>query len=240
MNNFEDLSQEYQQTTNKPDKKFSILPTMMKLLSPVQNRRVIDLGCGSGFFTYEIAKMDPRIVYGVDNSKSMLKLARKRQNIDYIEADIFHTDFPHCDLINAPFVLNYADSKRNLLEFLTNCSRSIKEGKLVAALDMPLEEKDEYTLERLKRIGAIKKIIGKPKDEAEIRIELWVGRNKCCTLAAKYYSEKTVESLMNKAGFSCVRWHKPIISREGILSLGEAFWKGYENICELSYVVAQK
>jgi len=67
MNDFDKLATRYDKTSEKPDKRFSILPTIIKAISPLEGKIVSDLGCGSGFFTEEIAKKGAKKVYGLDS-----------------------------------------------------------------------------------------------------------------------------------------------------------------------------
>ena len=53
LNDYNKLSESYQQSSAKPDKLFSTLPTVLKIAGDFENKDVLDLGCGSGFFTNE-------------------------------------------------------------------------------------------------------------------------------------------------------------------------------------------
>lgn len=50
---------------------------ILKLLAPVPNETILDLGCGEGTLTEKIAETGAK-VYGIDNSESMIDVARKR------------------------------------------------------------------------------------------------------------------------------------------------------------------
>ncbi len=67
-------------------------------LGDIENRNVLDLGCGSGIFTIASALMGANIVCGVDVDEDSIELARqtsqklKLDNADYILSDV-------CDFI---------------------------------------------------------------------------------------------------------------------------------------------
>jgi len=115
MNDYDTLAQAYRKTAEKPDKKYSILPTVMSLLGKLEGKRVLDLGCGSGFFTLPIARRNPEIVYAIDNSQKQLRLLPKHKRIVPFRLDIFRDPLPRADVINAPFILNYAKTKTHPL-----------------------------------------------------------------------------------------------------------------------------
>jgi len=71
-----------------------ILPCLPDLLPDLAGKRVLDLGCGDGWFCRYAADAGARTVIGVDPSVRMLTLARERTNngrISYVNA--FVEDF---------------------------------------------------------------------------------------------------------------------------------------------------
>lgn len=53
-------------------------PCIKRILPALSGRRVLDVGCGSGRFTYYFAEYGPSELVGIDVSEEMLSLARKR------------------------------------------------------------------------------------------------------------------------------------------------------------------
>lgn len=53
-----------------------LIPSILKLLGEVQQQQIIDVGCGSGVFANELAKMGA-FVSGVDPTENMIKIARR-------------------------------------------------------------------------------------------------------------------------------------------------------------------
>ncbi len=54
-----------------------ILPNIVRIVAPKKGLKVLDLACGQGFFSHELAKLGAEIV-GVDVSKELTALARKK------------------------------------------------------------------------------------------------------------------------------------------------------------------
>ncbi len=66
-------------------------PALLRMIGPVRGRRVLDVGCGQGRFTRQLARRGARVV-GIDWSTRMIELARRheresRLGIDYRVAD---------------------------------------------------------------------------------------------------------------------------------------------------------
>ena len=133
LNDYNKLSESYQQTAVKPDKQFSTLPTVLKIAGNFENKVVLDLGCGNGFFSNEFAHNGAKKVFGVDNSIEQINLAKKNplENTEYILADIFEDKLPVADIALAPYVVNYATDTKQLVKLFQNIFDSLTEkGKL--------------------------------------------------------------------------------------------------------------
>jgi SAM-dependent methyltransferase len=237
MNDYNSISVKYQKTFVKPDKQFSTLPTALHLIGEVKNKIILDLGCGSGFFTTEFAKGGAKKVIGIDNSKKQLELAQKQlhDNINYKFSDIFTDELPRADIVFAPYVINYAKNVEQLSALIRKIFKSLNDnGKLILVVDLPEEGNN------LKKYGAVKTIIGEKKDGAKIKIDLYNEEQFICTLNAIYFTPHTLENALINAGFTNIKWHKPIISQEGIDKLGSNFWSGYQDSPELGYISAKK
>ena len=236
MNDYDSLATNYQRTSIKPDKHYTILPTVLKIVGDCTSKTVTDIGCGAGFFTLPLAKLGATRVYGLDNSQAQIGLARENsphQAIDYFVRDAFVDPLPQSDIVVVPFVANYARTTDILRHFFRKLYECLSEhGKAVFVIDLPDGKS-------LKRFGAVKTLV-KRAGHTEILIDLFKDEIKICTLNALYYSPVTIESLLREAGFKHVSWHKPIVSQEGIRALGADFWKGYTDNPELSYLVAEK
>lgn len=232
MNDYDILAEKYKNSDVKPDKAFSILPTIKFLVDDLSGKKVIDLGCGSGFFTREFAKTATHVV-GIDNAEKQIALAQMLavSREEYRLGDIFTDSIPSSNLVCAPFILNYAENVIVLESLLKKIFVSLNpDGVLVAVIDLP-SGKD------LSKFGA-KKTIENDRDGAPLIIELFNRGEKICTLHGYYFTQETVSDLLKNVGFQDIVWHDPIISQEGIAIMGKDFWEGYIENCELGYLTA--
>ena len=236
MNDFNIMADKYRQTNIKPDKLFSILPTVVRMVSDVRGKRVLDIGCGSGFFTEAIAKLGAEKVYGLDRSSRQLTLAREAQpiNCEYIFGDMFMDKLPTVDLILTPFVLNYAESVKQLEMLLHRFSAALnKNGHLISVIDLPSGAD-------LSRFGARKRLPHGVFDGAPMEIALFENDQLIATLQATYFRPETIEQICQKAGFAEFSWEQPIIAPEGIRQYGADFWSNYLDSPELGYFIGRK
>lgn len=236
LNNYNSLAEEYKKTSSKPDKLYSTLPTLLKIAGTLDNKTVLDLGCGSGFFTKAFASRGAKKVIGIDSSEEQIKLAfkDKQLNTDYIRGDIFKTSLPKANIILAPYVINYAQNNAELSTLLQNIYQSLEnKGKVILVIDLP-------TGKDLKKFGAIKTLGNIPADGEKITIELFNQNQFICKLNAFYFKPETIEKALKEIGFKKVIWHTPIISNRGLQEYGKDFWEGYTEGPELGYVSAEK
>ncbi len=225
----------YSRTHEKPDKKFSMLPTIIKTCKNLKNKTVIDIGCGDGFFTKSISKK-AKEVYGIDLSKERIANAKNNSssNIQYIKADMNKFNYPKSDIIIAPFVLNY-EKKKNLLKLFKKFYNSLKKsGKLICIFDMP-----QSIYHNNKEYGSIKEVTPKLKEGAIILIHLY-NKQYIMTLSSYYHTKENIENLLYRTGFRSIKWITPIVSKEGIKLFGKEFWDNYIKNIDIAYLLAKK
>lgn len=81
-------------------------PAIKSLLPKLQNKVVLDLGCGYGKNCYEFIDRGAKYVVGIDISKKMLDIA-KRENINEL-IEYLHMDMDQISLLNKKFDLVFS------------------------------------------------------------------------------------------------------------------------------------
>lgn len=230
---------DYQASDEKPDKKYSIGPTVITLANPI-GKTVLDIGCGSGFFSRRLIWAGATRVIGLDNCPEQIRRAKIQPlpRLEYRLEDMHTAELPPADVTTAPFALNYAQNEAQLLHLLSRLYLSLRAGgKLVSVVDLP-EGRD------LTRFGARKTLLGPKEDGTPIQIDLFSQNQHLCTLplAAHYFAPATIERTLTQVGFINPTWHKPLISPEGLEVFKNTpdFWKDYPDHPELGYITAEK
>lgn len=232
MNDYNQLAERYKESDTKPDKRYSILPTVLKAVGDVRGKTVLDLGCGSGFFSRAFIHQGASRVIGIDNSETQIEEAQKMAGLheEYRLVDAFHDQLPKADIINAPFLVNYLSKKDELVTFLKNVRAALNEdGAALFIIDLP-SDKD------LKKYGATKSVEGEMRDGAPMKICLYNGDgSSICELNAHYIAPPTLEQCLKEAGFNSVQRINPIVSEKGIEAFTKEYWDEYLQDTQLAY-----
>lgn len=125
-----------------PDREFLLDPPMLRLLGPLKGTRVLDMGCGEGYFCRVMARRDA-VVVGIDVSPAMVALAQEEENsrplgITYAQGDM--TDLSvfgreTFDAVTAYLSLSDCIDHRAALREAARVLR--KKGRLVYCLPHP-------------------------------------------------------------------------------------------------------
>lgn len=84
-NIWDELSDQYGE--NFLTREYIFLPALLKTLKEIENKKILDLGCGTGYFS-EILHRRGAAVTGVDWSSKMLGIAKSRsKTINYLVGD---------------------------------------------------------------------------------------------------------------------------------------------------------
>lgn len=135
------VSSWYDDLLKDPDtyQKKVILPNLLRVLNIQKEERVLDLGCGQGFFSNEFAKLGA-FVEGLDISSELIALARKAnsKNINY-KVGAGDRTLPYEDKYFDKVVIVLAlQNMKDLGRVFEECSRVLKAGgSFVLVLNHP-------------------------------------------------------------------------------------------------------
>ena len=122
---------------------------VQETLAPfIKNARVLDLACGSGFYSYHFPRWGASKVVGVDISPAMIEEARTVSSrvqssgatIDYQLADcskpLSYEGGPF-DIVFGAWLLNYAPSGKDMVEMFRNVALNLRDGGRFVAVTTP-------------------------------------------------------------------------------------------------------
>lgn len=97
-----------------PFKKIFDTPSFIAMLGNIENKKILDLGCGNGDLCRELSRKKARVI-GLDGAESMLKVAGKNfGECTYILCDLMHNEIPfqsgYFDIVTAKMLLDVVSS----------------------------------------------------------------------------------------------------------------------------------
>ncbi|KAL5326058.1 hypothetical protein ACEPPN_007196 [Leptodophora sp. 'Broadleaf-Isolate-01'] len=117
----------------------------------IKGARVLELACGSGFYTYSFLEWGATSVLGVDISSGMLNSAQHQEKakeynkggnpkVSLIQADCsIPTPYPGSpfDIVFGAWLLNYAPDRSSLVKMFANISLNLKPGGHFISVTVP-------------------------------------------------------------------------------------------------------
>ncbi len=116
-------------------------PAFQRLLPPLQDKRVLDLGCGLGYFAREARARGARTVLGVDLSERMLQQARAQTTdpgITYARVSLEEIEPPadSFDLVVSSLALHYIADYPRLVRRVAACL--VPGGRFAFSVEHPI------------------------------------------------------------------------------------------------------
>ena len=233
---YSQLARIYRQSGVNPDRKYSIVPTVVQIAGDVVGKHILNLGAGNGDFARAFIAADADRVTAIDRSDIQITLAKREGalGIKYMLGDALSMRLPDADIIAAPWMLDFIPRVSGLFPFFERCYRSlVVGGRLVTVANLP-DESVEHTY------GIRKELLGPKEDGTPIKVDFFRDGKFLCSIDSVYFTPETIVHTLKEVGFVNVQWHDPIVHPDGITDLGQAYWDTYLQGTELGYVTADK
>ncbi|MCK4590031.1 MAG: class I SAM-dependent methyltransferase [Nanoarchaeota archaeon] len=219
----------YQETEEVIQKKYIVQPSFFNLCGNVENLSVLDLACGSGYFTRLLKQKGANRVVGIDISEEEIKIAReieKRDHlgIDYVIGDVADfnlSDLGSFDLATAAFLLHYAQTKEHMEGMCQNIFQALKKNSRFVTInshpEIPIFLNPKYK---------VISYVEPPLEEGKKRkVTYFSDSGQEVSFFTRYWFRETYENALKQAGFKDVKWVDAIVSKEGKKEHGQDFWQ---------------
>lgn len=227
------IAKQYKKSKELPFRLHVEAYTFFNLLGNIAGKSLLDLACGEGFYTRQLQLQGTAPVVGVDNSEKMIELARqqealKPQGIKYIIADVQELGvIGSFDLVVAAYLLNYAQTKEQLLLMCQTIYNNLKPGGRFVTVNDNNEQPPNSFLATAK-YGFIKSISEPLAEGTPIKFTFFVDGEEF-SFDNYYLSRDTYEWAFQTAGFKQVRWQKPLLSPDALKQESQEFWQDFLN-----------
>jgi len=125
-----------------------IRPNILRILGNLQGKKLLDMGCGSGYLTSELAKTAEQVI-GTDFAPDFVKLCQKKykayQNLSFQTQDVikkFKFSDQSFDIVLCKMVLQYIEDIDN---FARESARILRHnGRVIVVVDHPFNSQFYY------------------------------------------------------------------------------------------------
>jgi SAM-dependent methyltransferase len=209
--------------------RYGEVPSFLGMVGDVSGRSVLDLACGTGFYSREFRRRGATEVLGVDISVEMIAAAREFERRDplgirYEVGDV--AELPpldrRFDVALAVQCLNYAEDLAAMERMCRNIHRSLEPGgEFFVFAQNPDYRFDCLSLEQY---GFRCEPTG---EEAEtgprVRVTALLDPQPI-TIAGTAPRREVYEESLRSAGFGELQWVPLQVSEAGLREFGEEFW----------------
>ncbi|MEV7601120.1 class I SAM-dependent methyltransferase [Kitasatospora sp. NPDC089797] len=209
--------------------RYGEVPSVLGLVGDVRGRTVLDLACGTGFYSRELRRRGAAEVLGVDISTEMVSVARSFEQreplgVRYEVGDVaelrpLERQF---DVALAVQCLNYAEDRAALDRMCRAVHRSLRPGGELVVL----AQRPDYAFDcrSLERYGFRCEPTGEEVETGpRVRVTALLDPRPVSILGTVPRREVYEESL-RAAGFDELEWVPLRISEAGLREFGAEFW----------------
>ncbi len=226
---YDAIGKAYLETEQFPVREYAERATFFHLLEDIQGQAILDVACGTGFYSRLLKRAGAQTVLGVDVSHEMIRVAKeeeekRQEGVAYQVCDALALPVLGAfQVVTAAFLLTYAKTKDELATMCQNVYHNLApQGRLVAIVTNPGPVLPQ-SLSR-KYGGTIHRPV--PAREGT-RCELEFHLEPPISAYCYYWSQETIDGALRDAGFNYIRWTNPFVSSEGLEQFGKEFWEDF-------------
>ncbi|MET9320457.1 class I SAM-dependent methyltransferase [Streptomyces sp. NPDC003038] len=232
MQQYDEIGEAYEGFKALPLEQYAVVPSFLSMVGDVRGKSILDLACGTGFYSREFRRRGAGEVLGIDISGEMVSVAQQLEDRDplgvrYEVGDVaelrpFEQRF---DIGLAVQLLNYAEDIATTERMCRNVHRSLKPGgEFFVLCQSPDYRFDGPTPEKY---GFRTELTG---EEAETgpQVRTTALLDPPVSFVANRPRREVYEKSLGAAGFSEATWVPMEVSDAGVRKFGADFWADFQ------------
>ncbi|MFI8455143.1 class I SAM-dependent methyltransferase [Kitasatospora sp. NPDC085464] len=226
---YDGIGEAFEGFKSLPLMRFGEVPSVLGMVGDVRGRSVLDLACGTGFYSREFKRRGAAEVFGVDISGEMIAAARGIEQRDPLGVGYEVGDVAELRPLDRRFdvalgvqCLNYAGSVAEMERMCRNVHRNLAPGGEFFLL----AQNPDYRFDcpSLETYGFRCEPLGEESETGpRIRVTALLAPRPISIVATAPRREVYEQSL-RAAGFGGLEWVPLQVSEAGLREYGEDFW----------------
>ncbi|MER7465328.1 class I SAM-dependent methyltransferase [Streptomyces sp. NPDC097981] len=229
---YDEIGEAFEGFKSLPLMHYGEVPSFLALVGDVRGKSVLDLACGTGFYSREFKRRGATDVFGVDISVEMIAAAREIDQRDPLGVRYEVGDVAGLQPLDRRFdialgvqCLNYAEDIAAMERMCRNIHRNLVPGGEFFVL----AQNPDYRFDcaSLATYGFLCEPTGEEIETGpRVRVTALLDPVPISIVVAAPRRE-VYEKCLRAAGFSAVEWVPLHVSEAGIREFGEDFWADF-------------
>lgn len=222
------FAEDYEKVKNLPWVRHVEMFTFLRAIGDVRGKTILDVACGSGYYTRLLRRKGSSEVVGVDVSETMIDVARRKEaaeplGITYHVHDVSSMpQLGHFNLAVSAYLLNHAADEVMLTAMSQRILDNLADDGVFIHFGMnPAYRHNERDNAKFEKYGAELTSVTPIVEGFELKISVL---SDPISFVDYQLPMPTYERALARAGFTRVEWIPLQVSDEGVQEFGEEFW----------------
>ncbi|MFF5701225.1 class I SAM-dependent methyltransferase [Streptomyces sp. NPDC012794] len=228
---YDEIGEAFEGFKTLPLARYGEVPGFLALVGDVKDRSVLDLACGTGFYSREFKRRGASEVFGVDISGEMIAAARSIEDKEPLGISYEVGDIAELRAFEKPFdigiavqAFNYADSVATIERMCRAVHRSLAKG---AEFFLFGQNPDfRFGGPSLAKYGFTCEAVG-GENEIGPHTRVTALLDPPISFTVHPPRREVYENSLRAAGFTELTWVPLEISEAGLREYGEEFWADF-------------
>ncbi|MEU8760835.1 class I SAM-dependent methyltransferase [Streptomyces sp. NPDC048659] len=230
---YDEIGEAFEGFKTLPLARYGEVPGFLALVGDVAGRSVLDLACGTGFYSRELRRRGASRVHGVDISGEMIAAARSLEEAEPLGISYEVGDIAELPSFEEPFdtavavqAFNYADDVATIARMTKAIHRNLTPG---ADFFLFMQSPEfRFGGPSLAKYGFLCEPTGE-ENEVGPQIKLTALLDPPISFHAHPPRREVYENTLQSAGFTNLTWVPLEISPAGTEKYGKDFWTDFTN-----------
>jgi SAM-dependent methyltransferase len=227
---YDEIGETYEGFKSLPMARYAESASFLAMLGDVRGRSVLDLACGTGFYSRGIKRLGAADVLGVDISTEMVAAARAIEEraplgVRYTVADVTELPVPErpFDVASAVYLLNYAEDAAAMEHMCRSVHRNLRPGARFCVLTQAPGY--DFDGPSMAKYGFTYEPVGEGPTGPRVRITALL--DPPVEFVTSYPRREAYELSLHRAGFHDVTWVPLHVPEDGLRALGADYWADF-------------